>query len=167
MAYFGFGMGALLIAIGGITYWLAPRVGPNPWFGVRTGYSVASREVWDKSNRVGGLVFAACGLMLCLAAALMPLVGVDEKTSTGILTGGLIGGALAATGVGFLYSRSLAMDTDAARELQPVPFRWAYVAPVLASAVVLVAVALYFYPHAAGASGWPPTLTRRATPTAG
>src|SRR5512136_1546632 len=101
----GLAFGALLIALGAITYWLAPRVGPNPWFGVRTGYSVASRDVWDRSNRVGGLAFAAGGLLLWGAAVVMLLAGVDERTAVGILTGGLITGALAATGIVFLYSR--------------------------------------------------------------
>ena len=48
------------------------------------------------------------------------------------------------------------MTHPAARDLKPVPFRWAFVAPVLASAAVLVAVALLLLPAAAGrAAGHP------------
>lgn len=147
MEYMGFGVGALLIAIGAVTYWLAPLVGPNPWFGVRTGYSVASREVWDRTNRVGGLSFVGFGLLLWLAAAVMGLLGIDGKTSSGVLAGGLVAGALAATGIGLLYSRRLAMNTAAAREVAAVPFRWVYVAPVLVSAALLAALAFYYYPQ--------------------
>jgi len=147
MVYFGLGLGALLIVIGALTYWLAPKVGPNPWFGLRTGYSVANREVWDKSNRLGGVLFAVCGVLECLLTGLVVLVGADARTAYTVLFGWLIGGALVASAWGLVYSRRLALGTPVARELKAVPFRWTYVLPVLVSAVVLVAVALYFYPQ--------------------
>lgn len=147
MELMGYGLGLLLIAIGALTYWLAPIVGPNPWFGIRTGYSVASRDVWNRSNRVGGLLFAAAGLLECLMTAALPVLGLAPGDARNLLLGWLIGGALLAGGVGLLYSRRLAMATAEARDLKPVPFRWAYVAPVLASAAAVLVFAAWVYPQ--------------------
>ena len=147
MLYFGLGLGALLVAIGLVTYWLAPRVGPNPWFGVRTGYSVASREVWNASNRAGGLAFVVCGLALGLLAVALAYLGVGQGTATTILTAWLILSLLGALGWLVLYSRRLAQGTRVAGELRPVAFRWAYLAPVLISLALLLVMAVYLYPQ--------------------
>jgi hypothetical protein len=143
----GYGLGLLLVALGALTYWLAPIVGPNPWFGMRTGYSVASRDVWNRSNRLGGLLFAACGLVECLITAALPALGLKAGDAATLLFGWLIAGALLATVAGFFYSRRLAMVTAQARDLKPVPFRWAYVAPVLVSAALLLVLAAWLYPQ--------------------
>ncbi len=134
MLLFGLGLGALLVAVGLITYWLAPKVGPNPWFGARTGYSVASREVWDATNRATGLGMAACGLVEALLGFMLSFLMVDQNTAGGILVGWMILSLLAVSGWSVLYSRQLAQKTQIARELHPVAFRWAYVTPALASA---------------------------------
>ncbi len=147
MMYLGLGLGALMIVVGAITYTIAPAIGPNPWFGMRTGYSMASRDVWNKSNRLGGVLYAVCGLLEWLLAAGVTLLALDADTTRNVLLGWLILGACGATVWGLLYSRNLAQATQLARDLKPVSFRWAFVAPVLASAAVLVAAALYFYPQ--------------------
>jgi uncharacterized membrane protein len=147
MMCFGLALGAVMILVAAATYWLAPKIGPNPWFGMRTGYSVASREIWDKSNRLGGVLFGAVGLVEWLLTVGVTLLALDAATTSTVLMGWLIVGASGATAWGLLYSRQLAQDTQAARDLKPVPFRWAYVAPVLASAAVLIVVALFFYPQ--------------------
>jgi hypothetical protein len=147
MMYLGLVLGAVMIVVGGVTYWLAPKVGPNPWFGMRTGYSVASREVWDKSNRLGGVLFGAVGLVEWLLSVGSTLLALDPAATRNVLMGWLILGTSGATAWGLLYSRKLAQATQAARELKPVPFRWAFVAPVLVSGAALVAVALIFYPQ--------------------
>jgi hypothetical protein len=46
----------------------------------------------------------------------------------------------------FIYARDLAQGTIIAREMAPVHFRWAFLAPVMVTMGLLVAVALYFYP---------------------
>lgn len=147
MELLGYGLGLLLIAIGALTWWLAPIVGPNPWFGIRTGYSVASRDVWNRSNRVGGLLFAAAGLVECLMTATLPVLGLAPGDARTLLYGWLVAGALLAGGIGLLYSRRLGMATAEARDLKPVPFRWAYVAPVLVSGTLLLLFAAWLYPQ--------------------
>lgn len=147
MLYFGLGLGVLLVAIGLLTYWLAPRVGPNPWFGVRTGYSVASREVWDVSNRAGGLAFVVCGLVQGLLAVALTYLGIGQGTAMTILMAWLILSSLGALGWLILYSRRLAQGTRVARELRPVAFKWSYLAPVLISLAVFLAMAIYLYPQ--------------------
>jgi uncharacterized membrane protein len=147
MMYLGLALGAVMIVVAAATYWLAPKIGPNPWFGMRTGYSVASRDVWDKSNRLGGVLFGAVGLVEWLLTVAVTLLALDAATTSAVFMGWLVLGAGGATAWGLLYSRKLAQATQLARDLKPVPFRWSYVAPVLGSAAVLVAVALLFYPQ--------------------
>ena len=145
--YWSLGLSAAMVAAGLVTYWLAPKVGPNPWFGARTGYSVASREVWDATNRATGLGFAACGLVEALLGAALGFLSLDAQTAWGILFGWMIVGLLGVSGWSVLYSRRLAKGTKVQRELRPVAFRWSYVAPVLVSFGALLAYALYLYPQ--------------------
>ncbi|MBI4788034.1 MAG: SdpI family protein [Chloroflexi bacterium] len=146
MLTFGFGIGTLLVVIGIITYLLAPRVGPNPFFGVRVGYSFASREVWDKTNRLGGSLIALVGLVLAGLAAVLQLLNVAARDGMTILTTALFATLLGAVVWMFLYARGLAQGTMIAREVTPVKFRWAYLAPVVVTFVLLIALAAYFYP---------------------
>jgi uncharacterized membrane protein len=144
--YFGLGIGGLLFLIGLATYFFAPRVGPNPIFGVRVGYSYASREVWDRTNRFGGIVMALIGLAVALLAPLLQLLGVAARDGFVLLTALMMAALVGGTAWMFVYARRLASGTAIARELASVRFHWVYVVPVLASFVLLVAVATYFYP---------------------
>lgn len=146
MAYYGLGIGALLFLIGLATYFLAPRVGPNPIFGVRVGYAYASREVWDRTNRFGGIVMALIGLGVALLASLLRLFGVPDGSGIALLSVLLITTLLGGTALMFVYARRLALGTAIARELISVRFRWAYLLPVLVTFALLVVVAAYFYP---------------------
>ncbi len=42
----------LILAL--LQLFIAPRIGPNPYFGLKIGYTFSSREVWEKSNRFVG-----------------------------------------------------------------------------------------------------------------
>jgi uncharacterized membrane protein len=147
MLYFGLGMGALLFVAGVATYFLAPRVGPNPFFGVRVGYSYASREVWDKTNRAGGALLALVGIGTAVLGVMLQLLNVAPREGIGVLTGVMLVAVLGATAWMFVYARGLARTTPIAREITPVKFRWAYLAPVLATFALLVALAVYSYPQ--------------------
>ena len=146
MMTFGLGMGALLFGIGIITYVFAPRVGPNPFFGVRVGYSYASREVWDKTNRFGGILIALVGLVLMGLALILQLLNIAVRDGMTILTAALFVTLLGSVVWMFVYARGLAQGTAIAREVTPVKFRWAYLAPVVVTFVLLAALAAYFYP---------------------
>jgi|GEM_PF-1056425 uncharacterized membrane protein len=146
MLYFGFGIGGLIFVIGLATYFLAPRVGPNPFFGVRVGYAFASRAVWDKTNRAGGIVFAAVGLGLMLGALILQLLNIAPRDAMATLSGAMVIALVGATVWLVVYARQLARDTAPMRELAPVKFRWAFLAPVLITFALLIAVMLYFYP---------------------
>ena len=143
---FGLGMGALLVVIGGLTYWLAPIVGPNPIFGVRVGYAYASREAWDKTNRFGGALIAVVGIGTAMVGLGLQLLNISPKDGMGILTGAMLVALLLATGSMFAYARSVGQATPMAHELVPVRFRWAYIAPVLVTFALLVAFVVYIYP---------------------
>jgi len=69
MMLYGVIVGAVLMGTGVLTYFFAPRMGPNPLFGVRIGYTFTDREAWDRANRHFGkllAIFSAVVLMLSL-----------------------------------------------------------------------------------------------------
>ena len=146
MLLFGLGIGALLVVAGIATYYLAPRVGPNPIFGVRIGYAFASREIWDRSNRFGGALLVLVGMGAAILGLLLTLLNVAPRDGMGILVAAMILALLAATAWMFAYARGLAQGTPIARELTPVRFRWVYLAPVLVTCALLVLVVTYIYP---------------------
>ncbi len=146
MLYFGLGMGALLVLVGLATYYFAPRVGPNPIFGVRIGYAYASRETWDKSNRFGGALMALVGVVTASLGLLLTLLNAAPRDGMVWLTGAMLAALFGALAWMFVYSRGLAQGTAMAREITPVRFRWAYLAPVVVTFALLVAVAVYLYP---------------------
>jgi len=145
--YFGLGIGALLLVAGLATYFFAPRVGPNPIFGVRVGYSYANRDVWDRTNRFGGALLALIGIGTAILGVLLQSLGVATRDGITILTIAMLVAVLGATAWMFVYARGLAQGTPIAREIAPVQFRWAYLAPVLVTFALLVALAAYFYPQ--------------------
>jgi uncharacterized membrane protein len=144
---FGWIIGGILVLAGLATYLFAPRFGPNPIFGVRVGYSCASREVWDATNRFGGALLALVGAGIALLGVLLQVLGVAPRQGIGILTAVLFIALLGATAWMFLYARRLARGAPLAHQIAPVEFRWAYLAPVLLTFALLVALAAYWYPH--------------------
>ena len=111
MLWFGLLIGGLLVLTGLATALWAPRVGPNAYFGVRTGYSAANRLVWERSNRVGGLVLAGIGAAMLLVTAVVGLIGVPESAQILVLTAALFALLLPAVAWLFLYTRRLARTT--------------------------------------------------------
>jgi uncharacterized membrane protein len=147
MLYFGLLIGGLLLVAGLAMYFFAPRIGPNPIFGVRVGYSYASREVWDQTNRFGGALLALVGLGIALLGVLLQMLGVAPREGMNILVAAMLVATLGATVWMFVYARRLAQGAPIAREIAPVKFRWTYLAPVLITFALLVALAAYVYPQ--------------------
>lgn len=147
MLLFGLIIGGLLIAGGLITSWLAPRVGPNPIFGFRVGYAYASRETWDRTNRLGGQLMALAGVVTLAGALALSLLNPPLDAGLRFLTAIMLVALTAAIIWAVLYARRLAQVTALARTLPPVRFRWRYLAPILVSYAILVAVAAGAYPQ--------------------
>lgn len=59
--------GVLLVIIGNVL----PKTRPNWVFGLRTPWTVNNDRVWERSNRVGGYMLAAAGLLV-IAGAFLP-----------------------------------------------------------------------------------------------
>lgn len=147
MLWFSVLIGGILVVAGVATYWLAPRLGPNPIFGVRVGYSYANRAVWDQTNRLGGILLALVGVGVALLGAALQTLGIAPRLGMGILTAAMMLALLGMTVGLFVYARRLARGTPIVREIAPVPFRWAYLAPTLVTFALLVALAAYWYPQ--------------------
>ncbi len=62
----------------------------NPYFGVRTPWSMQSDEVWNKTNRWSGFMMMGMGGVLLLSAALnnMILMAGTILAGTAMLVGG-------------------------------------------------------------------------------
>ena len=75
-------VGALLLVIGNVM----PKIGPNPYAGVRLPYTFASRQAWWAANRAGGWLFVILGALLVLGAIALP-----EETALYVLLAMLIG----------------------------------------------------------------------------
>jgi len=76
MMIYGIITSLILMAVGAITYYVAPIVGPNPLLGIRIGYTYATRDAWDHVNRYAGklyVAFSACLLVVCLLSDNMAL----------------------------------------------------------------------------------------------
>ena len=74
-------IGALFVVIG----WVLPRAKPNWFFGIRTPWTLSNDRVWERTHRVGGHLFLACGLLMVASAALPPGIGFPV-----VFTGSLI-----------------------------------------------------------------------------
>jgi uncharacterized membrane protein len=135
----------LLCALGVATYEIAPRVGPNPLFGVRIGYAYASREVWDRTNRFGGMLLALTGVALALLSLLFQWLNFPAGDSFRLLTSIMLVALVAEAGWMFLYARRLAQSAPLPATMR-VTFRWRYLAPSLVTFALLVALAALVYP---------------------
>lgn len=146
MLTFSLLIGTILVIAGAATYYLAPRVGPNPIFGMRVGYAYASREIWDKTNRFGGMLFVVVGIGIAFFGLVLQLLNIVGRDAINILAITMIVALFGATTWVIIYARGLAQGTAIAREFVRIRFRWVYLVPILVTFVLLVAFTLYIYP---------------------
>lgn len=64
----GIAIGILLIVLGNIM----PKMRRNALFGLRTKWSMANDNVWQKSQRFGGIASVICGLAMVIVSAFIP-----------------------------------------------------------------------------------------------
>lgn len=144
---FGLSMGTLFVVLGLATFYLAPKVGPNPVFGLRTVHTVAHRDVWETANRLTGLVLIGLGVLYALLTLLLSGLAVLATAGVVILAVAMLVSLLGSV-VGLAgYARRLSERQGIVRETSPVPFRWRYVAPSLLLIGVTLAMATWAYPQ--------------------
>ncbi len=61
-------IGIVLIVLGNFM----PKISRNKLFGLRTTWTLSSDTVWQKSNRFCGICGVVCGLLIVLAAVVLP-----------------------------------------------------------------------------------------------
>ncbi|MDO4568656.1 MAG: SdpI family protein [Clostridia bacterium] len=61
-------IGMLLVVLGNIM----PKMRRNSLFGLRTKWSMANDDVWQRSQRFGGIASVLCGLVMIVAAIFVP-----------------------------------------------------------------------------------------------
>lgn len=138
-------MGFILIIAGLGTYFIASKMGPNHWFGVRYSYTMLNREIWEKTNRLGGLLFLGAGIFLELAALVMPkqweplfvILGVGLVLLTILLT--------------YYYAKGLAQGESPEEQALTTPdqgrLKKLYLAFALALNLILLMVSIWYYPN--------------------
>lgn len=62
------GVGLLLAVLGN----LMPKVKSNFFVGIKTPWTLSDPDVWNRANRLGGILFFALGLTLAFAGLLLP-----------------------------------------------------------------------------------------------
>ncbi|MBM3959663.1 MAG: DUF1648 domain-containing protein [SAR202 cluster bacterium] len=142
-AWIGIGAGAILALLGWATYKLAPRVGPNPIFGVRTGYSMVNREVWDKSNRAGGIAIAGVGALTAFAGVILDLLAPWSENALILITAGVVVTGMVITFIWAVrYSRRLSegVKAESARPIK-VPLAWLWASALVAAVSIAFVLA--------------------------
>ena len=61
-------VGALFVVIGNVL----PRARSNWLFGIRTPWTLSNDRVWERTHRLGGLLFVVAGVLLSLSALVLP-----------------------------------------------------------------------------------------------
>ena len=61
-------VGIMLIFIGN----MMPKFKSNFFIGIKTVWTISSTNVWNKTHRLGGLLFFWCGVLFCLTALWLP-----------------------------------------------------------------------------------------------
>lgn len=62
-------IGVLFIALG----FILPKLKRNFIFGIRTGWTLSSDKVWDKTHKIGGVLFAALGILTLILLFILNL----------------------------------------------------------------------------------------------
>jgi uncharacterized membrane protein len=66
--------------------WLLPKAHPNWFIGIRTPWTLTSDVAWEKTHRLGGVLFAACGVATMIAALVVPEQAIWILIATTVAT---------------------------------------------------------------------------------
>ena len=91
-------VGLLLAAIGAVL--ASGKTTRNPWVGIRTPWTMNDDRVWDKTNRLGGIIMMLSGIVTACGAVLNPIVA-----AVGIL-GGVIILLVATYGLSYYWAKN-------------------------------------------------------------
>ena len=89
-------LGLLFVFLGN----MMGKIKPNYFFGVRTPWTLADPDVWNRSHRLAGRLFFLAGLVTILSALLLP-----EAALFAVLMGSVLGAALATVLMSYLWYR--------------------------------------------------------------
>lgn len=81
-------LGILFIVLGNYM----PRVRQNYTFGVKTPWALADEHVWNRSQRMGGIVFIVMGIVMLTVGLLGNILGgrITLVVSAGVFIGGVV-----------------------------------------------------------------------------
>jgi uncharacterized membrane protein len=76
-------LGVMFIVIGNVL----PQARPNWFFGIRTPWTLSNDRVWQRTHRIAGYLFVACGLLMVASAALPVTVAFPMMFAGGMIAG--------------------------------------------------------------------------------
>ena len=82
------GLGLVLLVLGNYM----PRIKQNYTFGCRTPWALNDEHNWNRTQRMGGIVFVVMGAVLLLVSVFATLLG--ETLTLALLLGALLGGSV-------------------------------------------------------------------------
>ena len=82
-----------------------PKVQSNFYMGIKTPWTLSSDEVWRKTHRLGGRLYAGCGFLILLSALLLP----DSVTGV-VLFVLVLGSSLIVTLASWFWWRNLSQE---------------------------------------------------------
>lgn len=82
------GLGLVLLVLGNYM----PRIKQNYTFGCRTPWALNDEHNWNRTQRMGGIVFVVMGVVLLLVSVFATLLG--ETLTLALLLGALLGGCV-------------------------------------------------------------------------
>ncbi|MDY6866263.1 MAG: SdpI family protein [Halobacteriota archaeon] len=155
MFLIGLSIGALITLVAVMGYFLAPKIGPNPWFGVRIGYTFIDRGVWDEVNRYAGKLLTIVGVFLMILSLFLEVDPADqEKIAETIIIFAIVMICLCVLVLIRIYLRSAYMaeeldgrkTTDKTlRRLEPLEIHWIYgAAPIIAFLALVLLLFTYY-----------------------
>jgi uncharacterized membrane protein len=87
-------LSVLLVVLGNVT----PKARPNWFVGVRTPWSMASEQSWDKSQRLGGWLLSLAGLIGIVGA-----IALSPKEALIVLMAGILAAAILPTVMSYAW----------------------------------------------------------------
>ncbi|MDY6930997.1 MAG: SdpI family protein [Halobacteriota archaeon] len=76
--------GLELVGIGILYHYKISKMGPNPWFGLRSGYTLIDDESWYKTNKYIGKILIIGGISLMVISSIAYAVSLDVQKVLGV-----------------------------------------------------------------------------------
>ncbi|MDY6866264.1 MAG: SdpI family protein, partial [Halobacteriota archaeon] len=148
----GFVFGFEIISIGIFYHYKISKMGPNPWFGLKSGYTLIDDESWYKTNRYIGKILIIGGISLMVISSITYAVSLDVQKVLGVSL--VVIGVLFILLAVFSHMKSIhiAEELNSREEiekplkrLEPIKVHFIWIAIPVIEFLLLISVSLLYY----------------------